>query len=69
MASDKNRDEVNDRVATIEGYTPIEGNGNTTGNVNISNINENDAIELKLSDVKSNGTIIKDLNSSYKFKY
>lgn len=44
-------------------------NGNTTGNVSISNISENDAIELKLTDVKSNGTIIKDLNSSYKFKY
>lgn len=44
-------------------------NGNTIGNVSISNISEGDIIELKLTDVKSNGTIIKDLNSSYKFKY
>lgn len=31
MASDKNRDEVNGRLETIEGFSPIEGNGNTTG--------------------------------------
>lgn len=31
MAADKNRDEVNSRLATIAGNTPIEGNGNTTG--------------------------------------
>lgn len=31
MASDKNRDEVNSKLATIEGLTPIQGNGNTTG--------------------------------------
>lgn len=44
MASDKNRDEVNSRVATIEGYTPIEGNGNTTGNA-ISSNGESNLIE------------------------
>ncbi|MGN1342617.1 MAG: hypothetical protein ACI4VL_05275 [Bacilli bacterium] len=53
----------------ISSSSEISINGNTTGNVSISNISEKDIIELKLTDVKSNGTIIKDLNSSYKFKY
>ena len=53
----------------VSSSSEISINGNTTGNVSISNINENDIIELKLTDVKSNGTIIKDLNSSYKFRY
>ena len=53
----------------VSSSSEISINGNTTGNVSISNINENDIIELKLTDVKLNGTIIKDLNSSYKFRY
>ena len=53
----------------VSSSSEISINGNITGNVSISNINENDIIELKLTDVKSNGTIIKDLNSSYKFRY
>lgn len=52
MASDKNRDEVNDRVATIEGYTPIEGNGNTTGNA-ISSNGESNLIEYTSTAVEN----------------
>ena len=44
-------------------------NGNTVGHVNITNLLEDDSIELSLTNVKSNGTIIKDLSSSYKFRY
>lgn len=41
MATDVNRDEVNSKLATIKGYTPIEGNGDTTGKAVSSNGEEN----------------------------
>lgn len=44
-------------------------NGNTKGYVEVSEIADNDAIELRLTNVKSNGRVIKDLESSYKFRY
>lgn len=43
--------------------------GNTTGSVYIPTLEEADAIELRLTNVKSNGTIIKDVTANYKFKY
>lgn len=44
-------------------------NGNTVGNVNIPILLEDDSVELRLTDIKANGEVIKDLNASYKFKY
>lgn len=44
-------------------------NGNTVGNTYIPSLQEEDSIELKLTDIKSNGEVIKDLNASYKFRY
>ena len=44
-------------------------NGNTVGHVNITNLLEDDSIELSLTSVKSDETVIKDLSSSYKFRY
>lgn len=51
MASDKNRDEVNSRVATIEGFTPIKGNGDTTGKA-ISSNQESNLIEYTSTSVE-----------------
>lgn len=47
-ASDKNRKEVNERMATIEGYSPIEGNGNTTGTA-VSESGETNLLEYTSS--------------------
>lgn len=44
-------------------------NGNTQGSVEITSISDDDIIELRLTGVKSNGRVIKDLESSYKFRY
>lgn len=44
-------------------------NGNTVGEVVVEGINEGDIVELKLVDVKSNGTIINGLRANTMFKY
>ena len=44
-------------------------NGNTVGHAPITGLQEEDSISLSLTNIKSNGIIIKDLSSSYKFRY
>ena len=44
-------------------------NGNTTSFVSIDNVEGEDTVELRLVDIKYNGTIINNLISSTKFKY
>lgn len=44
-------------------------NGNTVGSIYINDLSNNDLVELKLTDVKVGETVIKDVSSSYKFKY
>lgn len=44
-------------------------NGNTIGFVNIADVLENDIIEFKLDNIKSEDTIINGLKTSYMFKY
>ena len=44
-------------------------NGNTIGTVTISDVVENDIIEIKLDNIKSGENVIKDLKTSYMFKY
>lgn len=43
--------------------------GNKVGTVYISNVESNDLVELKLTNVSMDGNIIKDLTASYKFRY
>lgn len=57
----KNNEEISSNEITI--------NGNTTGSIYIPSIEESDMIELKLTNIKSKGIVVKDLNASYKFKY
>lgn len=47
----------------------ISINGNTVGTVTINDIADNDIIEFKLDNIKSGDIIIKDLKTSYMFKY
>lgn len=54
-------EETDNYVVTIK--------GNTVRDVIISDIKNDDIIELRLTDIKSNGTIIKDLSARYMFKY
>lgn len=44
-------------------------NGNTVGHAPITGLQEEDSISLSLTNIKSNGIIIKDLSSNYKFRY
>lgn len=44
-------------------------NGNTVGHAPITGLQEEDSIFLSLTNIKSNGIIIKDLSSNYKFRY
>lgn len=44
-------------------------NGNTVGHAPITGLQEEDSISLSLTNIKSNETVIKDLSSSYKFRY
>ena len=44
-------------------------NGNTVGNIVIADVVDGDIIELKLDDIKSGETTIKDLRASTTFKY
>ena len=50
----------------IEFHTDI--NGNTVNDIYVNAVLD-DNVELLLTDVKSNGKVIKDVKSSYKFKY
>ena len=47
----------------------IDINGNTVDSVIISDIVENDIIQFKLDNIKSGNSLIKDLKTSYMFKY
>lgn len=49
--------------------TEVEIDGNTVGYLAINNIAYDELIELKLTNIKSNGIIINGLEASYKFKY
>lgn len=44
-------------------------NGNTVGHAPITGLQEEDSISLSLTNIKSNEIVIKDLSSSYKFRY
>lgn len=48
--------------------TTISINGNTVNDIYVNAVLD-DNVELLLTDVKSNGKVIKDVKSSYKFKY
>ena len=48
--------------------TTISINGNTVNDIYVNTVLD-DNVELLLTDVKSNGKVIKDVKSSYKFKY
>lgn len=52
IAADKNREEVNSRLATITGYSPIEGNGNTTGTA-ISGSGEANSLEYTSTSIEN----------------
>lgn len=47
----------------------ISINGNTVNTINIPDIVDNDIVEIKLIDIKSGNTVIKDLKASTMFKY
>mgnify|MGYP003438139551 FL=1 len=48
--------------------TTVSINGNTVNDIYVNAVLD-DNVELLLTDVKSNGKVIKDVKSSYKFKY
>ena len=70
MAKDYDRDVVNNRIQSVYGKTPLDGNGNTVGEVNgvdgiqnafyEANISGNDAtrVDSKLKTTDSNGTAL-----------
>lgn len=47
----------------------IDIEGNKVGTFYIENVESNDLVELKLTNVISNGNVIKDVTANYKFRY
>ena len=60
VLSDVELEKINDEISI---------NGNTVNTINISDIVDNDIVQIKLVDIKSGNTIIKDLTASTMFKY
>ena len=55
MALDADRNEVNNRIAEVKGYTAIDGNGNTTGIV-VSNTGKENYVYYKAKNVGTNNS-------------